>query len=60
MSLLSASAGYKIFLCYDICQTPDMPHVLVSNVETVPDLAGFAARMVTTAKPRTKFAPTRG
>ena len=43
MSLLSASAGYKIFLCYDICQTPDMPHVLVWDIETVPDLAGFAA-----------------
>jgi hypothetical protein len=24
-------------------QAPDMPHVLVSDIETVPDLAGFAA-----------------
>jgi hypothetical protein len=33
----------KIFLCCHIRQTPDMPHVLVWDIETVPDLADFAA-----------------
>src|ERR1700756_5249032 len=33
----------KILLCCDIRRTPDMPHVLVWDIETVPDLAAFAA-----------------
>jgi hypothetical protein len=40
---ITESAAKRIYICCNIRQVPDMPHVLVWDIETVPDLAGFAA-----------------